>query len=87
MTEVTIEYCVPCGFREQALTVQTRLLDRFGRDLDAVALEPRHGGVFRVAVDGETVWDKDVHGMDPDVDAIADAVEATDGAVAAEGDA
>jgi len=87
MTDVTVEYCVPCGFRAQALTVQRQLLDRFGRDLDSVALEPGHGGVFRVAVDGETVWDKDVHGMDPDVDAIAEAVETTDGGVAAEGNA
>jgi len=74
MTAVTIEYCVPCGFREQALETQTDLLDRFGRDLDAVALEPSHGGVFEVRAGEDTVWDKDVHGGDVDVGTVADGV-------------
>lgn len=75
MTTVAIEYCVPCGFRESAVETQLALLDRFGRDLDGVALEPGHGGVFEVRVDDETVWDKDVHGSDLDLELIGDAVE------------
>jgi selenoprotein W-related protein len=47
MTEVNIEYCVPCGLREYAVETQETLLDEFGRDLDGVRLQPGHGGVFR----------------------------------------
>ncbi|MDS0278892.1 Rdx family protein [Halomicroarcula sp. S1AR25-4] len=66
---VDIEYCVPCGLRDHAIDLQTALLDEYGRDLDGVRLRPDHGGVFRVAADGETVWDKDEEGS-IDVDAI-----------------
>ena len=75
MTAVTIEYCVPCGFVDSAVDVQTSLLDRFGTDLDRITLQPGHGGVFEVRVAGETVWDKDSHGAVPDHKLIADAVE------------
>lgn len=74
MTDVTIEYCVPCGLLEQAVETQTALLERFGRDLDGVTLEPGHGGVFKVHAGGETVWDEDVHGADFDPELIGDAV-------------
>lgn len=75
MVEVDIEYCVPCGLLDTALATQHELLSTFGRDLDGVRLTPGHGGVFRVTVDGETVWDGDVHGTDPDLDAVGAAVE------------
>lgn len=74
MTDVTIEYCVPCGLLDAAVETQTALLERFGRDLDAVALQPGHGGVFEVRADGDTVWDKDVHGGDVDLAVVGDAV-------------
>jgi selenoprotein W-related protein len=74
-TAIPIEYCVPCGFRESAVETQLALLDRFGRYLDSVALEPGHGGVFEVQVGGETIWDKEVHGSDLDLELIGDAVE------------
>lgn len=66
---------MPCGFRESAVETQLALLDRFGRYLDSVALEPGHGGVFEVRVDGETIWDKEVRGSDLDLELIGDAVE------------
>jgi selenoprotein W-related protein len=74
MTTVEIEYCVPCGFLETAMETQGRLLEAFGRDLDAVVLQPGHGGVFEVRVGDETVWDKEVHGGDVDYDLVTDAV-------------
>ncbi|WP_433623646.1 SelT/SelW/SelH family protein [Halomicrococcus sp. NG-SE-24] len=74
MTEVNIEYCVPCGLREYAIDAQEALLEEFGRGLDGVRLEPGHGGVFKVYVDGELVWDKDEHGGDVDFGTITDAV-------------
>lgn len=75
MTEVNIEYCVPCGLREYAIETQETLLDAFGRDLDGVRLQPGHGGVFKVHADDELVWDKDERGGEIDVDAITRAVD------------
>ncbi len=68
MTDVTIKYCVPCGFLDRAIEVQRQLLQTLGQELDSVALVTGSHGVFRVSVDGETVYDKDED--DYDVDAI-----------------
>lgn len=74
MTTVEIEYCVPCGLLESAIETQTRLLNEFGQDLDGVTLIPGHGGVFVVTTDDETIWDKEVHGSDLDLDLIVEAI-------------
>lgn len=74
MTAVEIEYCVPCGLLDSAIKTQTRLLSEFGQDLDGVTLTPGHGGVFIVTADGETIWNKDVHGADLDLELIVEAI-------------
>jgi selenoprotein W-related protein len=58
MTTVEIEYCVPCGFREQAIDVERAILGAVERELDELSLVMGDHGVFRVAVDDETVYDK-----------------------------
>jgi selenoprotein W-related protein len=58
MSTVEIEYCVPCGFLPRAEDVQHQLLETFGEELDRVALVTGDHGVFRVDVDGDTVFDK-----------------------------
>jgi len=68
MTEVEIEYCVPCGFRERALDVQRAILNGLEGKLDSVSLVMGDHGVFRVSVDGDPIYDK--HEDDYDVDAI-----------------
>lgn len=73
MTQVEIEYCVPCGLLPDAQEASTALLREFGRDLDAVTLRTGHGGVFKVAVDGDLVFDKAEDGYD--VEEIVDRVE------------
>lgn len=75
MTAVKIEYCVPCRLLDPAIETQTQLLNEFGQDLDGVTLTPGHGGVFVVTVDGETIWDKDVHGADLDLEFIVEAID------------
>ncbi|WP_254538727.1 Rdx family protein [Halomarina litorea] len=72
MTTVEIEYCVPCGLRENALTTADRLLAETGRALDDLRLIPGDSGVFTVAVDGEIVFDKDEQGYD--IESIVEAV-------------
>lgn len=58
MTDVDIEYCVPCGFREQAIDVERAVLSALEREIDELSLVMGDHGVFRVSVDGETVYDK-----------------------------
>ena len=64
MTDVEIEYCVPCGHLGRAIETQRTLLAEFGRNLDAVTLRTGEGGVFVVSVDGETVLDAREDGYD-----------------------
>ncbi|AFK18726.1 SelT/SelW/SelH family protein [Haloferax mediterranei ATCC 33500] len=67
MTEVEIEYCVPCGLLDRAEEMQHNLLQQFGQRLDRVALVTGENGVLRVTVDGERVWDKSEDEYDPDL--------------------
>jgi selenoprotein W-related protein len=62
MVDVQIEYCVPCGLLDPAIKTQRQLLVEFGQNLNGVRLETGHGGVFRVSVGDELVWDKDEQG-------------------------
>lgn len=78
--EVEIEYCVQEGFLEPAIETQRALLSEFGPEIEGVCLLPGDEGVFTVAVDGETVFDRAEDG-----DRIALPVVA--GAVADRGDA
>jgi selenoprotein W-related protein len=62
MTKVTIEYCVPCGLLDSAIDTERALLEEFGQEIDEVRLRTGHGGVFKIHVDDETVFDKDGSG-------------------------
>lgn len=72
MTDVEIEYCVPCGMLNRAQDVQAALLEEFGERLDTVALRTGDSGVFRVSVDDEPVFDVDDE--EYDVEGIVDRV-------------
>lgn len=58
MTNVEIEYCVPCGFLPRAQDLQEAILEEYGERVDRVALVTGDSGVFTVSVNGETVFDK-----------------------------
>ena len=58
MTQVEIEYCVPCGFLGRAEEIQHGLLSSLGQELDSVALVTGDHGVLQVRVDGDVVYDK-----------------------------
>jgi len=66
MTDVEIEYCVPCGFLTRASDRSEALLSTFGDDLDRVSLVTGDHGVLRVTVDGDVVFDKDEDEYDVD---------------------
>ena len=73
MAEIEIEYCVPCGYLARAEEIEHALLSRLDRRVERLVLVPSRGGVLRVEVDGEPLFDKerDVY----DVEAIASAVQ------------
>ena len=74
MTEVNIEYCVPCGLLEYAIETQETLLNEFGQDLDGVRLQPGHRGVFKVHAGGDLIWDKDEHDGEIDLESITESI-------------
>ncbi|PSQ17343.1 selenoprotein [Halobacteriales archaeon QS_8_69_26] len=74
MTDVEIEYCVPCGFLPRAQDLQEALLEEYGQELNSVALVTGDHGVFKVQANGDVVFDKEED--DYDVDDIVDSVGA-----------
>jgi len=71
MSDVEIEYCVPCGHLTRAIDTQRHLLEKFGQRLDGVRLKTGEGGVFTIRVGGEEIYDNT---QKLDLGAIVDAV-------------
>ncbi|AHH21112.1 SelT/SelW/SelH selenoprotein domain-containing protein [Nocardia nova SH22a] len=67
MARIAIEYCTQCRWLLRAGWVAQELLSTFGTDLDEVALVPGTGGIFRITVDDEQIWDRKADGGFPDV--------------------
>lgn len=65
--QITIEYCVPCGYLPRATEAQTRLLEEFGNSLEGVTLKTGRKGVFTFTADGEEIYAKPA---EFDIDAI-----------------
>lgn len=65
MAEIEIEYCVSCGLLPIAETAQHALLEEFGQGVNALRMRPGHGGVFKVRLNGEVIFDKAREGFDP----------------------
>lgn len=66
MTNVEIEYCVPCGFLDRAMDAQRALLTTFGEELEAVTLRTGADGVFVVRIDETVLFDKSEDPYDVD---------------------
>lgn len=64
---VTIVYCTQCKWLLRAAWMAQELLTTFVDDLAEVALVPATGGVFRIAVGTETVWNRKVDGGFPEI--------------------
>jgi selenoprotein W-related protein len=63
---IAITYCTQCGWMLRAAWMAQELLSTFGADLGEVALVPGTGGVFRVEVGSELVWERKRDGGFPD---------------------
>lgn len=75
MTDVEIQYCVPCGHLDHAIEVQEELLSEFGQRLDGVRLTTGDSGIFVVTVDGEPVYDNRETDEGFDIDAVKDVIQ------------
>ncbi len=67
MARVAIEYCTQCRWLLRAAWMAQELLNTFGTDLTEVALLPCTGGIFRITVDGEQVWERRADGGFPEI--------------------
>ena len=52
---IEITYCRKCRFMLRAAWLAQELLTTFEEDLIEVAIKPSSGGIFEVALDGETI--------------------------------
>jgi selenoprotein W-related protein len=64
---VSITYCTQCQWLLRAAWMAQELLSTFRDDLGEVALVPGTGGVFVIACDRDTIWDRTLDGGFPDV--------------------
>ncbi len=62
-----IEYCTQCRWLLRAAWTAQELLTTFPADLGEVALVPGTGGVFRVRLDEELLWDRKEQGGFPEL--------------------
>lgn len=64
---ILITYCTQCNWLLRAGWMAQELLSSFAADVEQVALAPATGGVFRIEVDGELIWERKRDGGFPDV--------------------
>lgn len=55
---ISIEYCTSWGYLSRAVALAENLLDEHKNDIDKVIIIPSSGGVFEVAVNGESIFSK-----------------------------
>lgn len=58
MVNVAIEYCAPCRVGGKAVTIKRTLADRLRKydEIEHLTVTPTPEELFRVNVDGESVW-------------------------------
>lgn len=64
---VLICYCTQCNWLLRAGWMAQELLSTFSLELGAVTLVPGTGGIFRIELGGELIWDRKRDGGFPDV--------------------
>ncbi len=64
---LAIEYCTGCRWLLRAAWMAQELLTTFEKELAEVALRPGTSGVFRITLNGDTLWDRKADGGFPDI--------------------
>ncbi|MEA2646963.1 MAG: selenoprotein W-related protein [Chloroflexota bacterium] len=73
--EVSIEYCVPCGYTPRAIGLAQELLDSWAPVIAGLRLISGTGGRFEVMVDGELLYSKAETKRHPEPGEVAGLVE------------
>ncbi len=68
--KLEIEYCTQCRWLLRAGWMAQELLTTFPADLGEVALVPGTGGVFRIRLDDQLLWDRAEQGGFPELPAL-----------------
>ncbi|MCQ8783739.1 SelT/SelW/SelH family protein [Mangrovibrevibacter kandeliae] len=63
---ITITYCTQCQWLLRSAWLAQELLSTFSTDLGEVVLIPGTGGVFEIAYEGETIWERKADGGFPE---------------------
>ncbi len=66
-SRIEIHYCRQCQWMLRGAWYAQELLQTFAEELGEVALVPGTGGVFRVVVDQELIWDRATNEGFPDI--------------------
>ena len=61
-SKITIEYCAQCGFLLRANWLAAELLTTFSMEVDSLSLVPSGGGVFKLSVNDELIFDRKTEG-------------------------
>jgi len=64
---ITIEYCTQCGWLFRAAWMAQELLTTFVEEVELLSLKPGTGGVFRISVGDEIVFDRKEAGGFPEI--------------------
>ncbi|RMD01719.1 SelT/SelW/SelH family protein [Aquitalea palustris] len=67
LPRIAIEYCTGCRWQLRAAWMAQELLTTFEKEVAEVALRPGSGGVFRISIDEQTLWDRKRDGGFPDI--------------------
>ena len=67
LPRIVITYCTQCRWLLRAGWLASELLTTFTTDLGEIALRPGTGGVFRVEIGDELLWDRTSDGGFPDI--------------------
>ena len=63
---LSIEYCNQWNYLPQAASLATKLLDKYGEDIQSLSLIPSSGGVFEISKDSSIIFSKKELGRFPD---------------------
>ncbi|MBA4709767.1 SelT/SelW/SelH family protein [Aquitalea aquatica] len=67
LPRIAIEYCTGCRWLLRAAWMAQELLTTFEKEVAEVALRPGSGGVFRISIDEQPLWDRKLDGGFPDI--------------------
>ena len=71
---ISIEYCTSWGYLKRAVALAENLLNEHKNNINKVIITPSSGGVFEVAVNGESIFSKKELGRFPEENEVEDKI-------------